>query len=126
MSYLKVKNDKGYLKSEKQNWSKFSSKQILDLGETIDWGFSADNLSVEDKWTEFYDKLLKISSKAPKITVKFSRNGAIISKPPWDCTKLKRKRKLKDAAWRTFESLPSTENLHYAPNKQSEYETIRV
>ena len=66
--------------------------------------------------------MLIICDNVPKTTVKVSKNGAVVSKPPWECSKLKRKRKLKDAAWRSFDQNSTAQNLAFALQKQIEYE----
>ena len=73
-------------------------------------------------WDELYEKLMSISSHVPVCELKCSRNGDIITKPPWDCTALKRKRKEKDVAWRNFDNNPNSVNLSHALHKQSEFE----
>jgi hypothetical protein len=103
-------------------WSKFSKEQIFQLGTNINWEFSSGELSSNQMWEELSSKLLQISEKVPKSKIKLSKNGDIITKPPWDCSSLKRKRKQKDATWKVFDNNPTAENLNVANQKQKQYE----
>lgn len=118
----KTKNNVQYMKTEKEMWSKFLPKHIIELGSTINWEFSSDELSSNQKWDELSSKLSQISGKVPKSKIKCSKNGEIVGKKPWDCSSLKRKRKEKDSLWRNFDSNPTSENLNIASQKQSQYE----
>ena len=57
--------------------------------------------------------------------LKCNKNGDVISKPPWDCSALKRKRKNKDLAWKRFEDYPSAENLNIALKTQGDFEKLQ-
>ena len=119
----KIKNNVSYIKTEKQIWSKFSSDQILQLGNGINWEYSSEELSSNQMWEELSGKLSSISGHVPKRKLKCSKNGDIVSKPPWDNSALKRKRKQKDLAWRNFDNNPTPENLNIASQKQTDFET---
>ena len=107
-------------------WSKFSKDQIINLGSELNWSHSSEQLSSNQMWNELSEKLSKISEKVPKSKLKCSKKGEIISKPPWDCSSLKRKRKDKDTSWRSFDNNPTPENLNVASQKQKEYETLET
>ena len=92
----KIKNNVSYLKTEKENWSKFSRDKIIQLGSGVDFNFSSEELGSNQMWEELSNKLSSISEHVPKIKLKCAKNGDIISKPPWDNSSLKRKRKQKD------------------------------
>ena len=119
---FKTKNDIKYIKTEKEMWSKFSKDKIIQLGSTINWNYSSDELSSNQMWDEIHTKLLQISGNVPKSKLKCSKNGDIIERHPWDCSSLKRKRKQKDKSWRNFDSNPSSETLNIACQKQKQYE----
>ena len=92
------------------------------VNDDINWNFNNDVNSVEGMWEEMYSKLKLISNNVPKVDIKIAKNGSIISKSPWDCTALKRKRKLKDKAWKTFENVPTSCNLDIALSKQTDFD----
>ena len=73
-------------------------------------------------WTELEAKLLSISAEVPKDSIKCFSNGMVISKPPWDCTALKRKRREKDKTWAMFHDNPTNLNLNLAMQKQGEFD----
>ena len=73
-------------------------------------------------WTELEAKLLSISAEVPKDSIKCFSNGTVISKPPWDCTALKRKRREKDKSWAMFHENPTNLNLNLAMQKQGEFD----
>ena len=119
---LKTKNDITYLKTEKVMWSKFSEERIAQLGNTTNWGFSSEELSSNEMWSELSSKLSQITEKVPKTKLKCYKNGEIITKAPWDCTSLKRKRTQKDTSWRDFDSNPTSQNLNIALQRNKDYE----
>ena len=119
---IKLHNNIDYIQTEKPIWSKFSSQKIEAFGENINWEYTSDDLSSNDMWEELSSKLGSISAHAPKSKLKSTKNGDIITKVPWDCTALKRKRKEKDQAWKNFENSPLSQNLNMALHKQGEYE----
>ena len=95
-------------------WSKFSTDNIIQLGNDISWNYSSDELGSNQMWEELSSKLSQISEKVPKSKIKTSNNGDIISKLPWDCSSLKRRRKQKDASWSNFDNNPTAANLNIA------------
>ena len=119
---LKITNNWDFIKSTKDNWSKFSVENIIKLGQNIDWKYESEELDSEQMWEELSQKIHSITKKCPKSTIKSTKSGEILSKQPWDCTALKRKRKEKDQAWNTFLIFPSSTNLNLALHKQGEYE----
>ena len=120
---LKISNNIKFMKSTKENWSKFSEEDIIQIGQGIDWKYQTEELNSNQMWEELSEKINIISSKVPKVSVKCTEKGEIISKPPWECTALKRKRKEKDQAWHTFDSFPTSINLNMALHKQGDYDT---
>ena len=119
---LKATNSFEFIKSVSENWPKFSEEQILQEGANIDWTFS-EELDSNLMWMELESKLKLISNKVPKKNIKCTRNGEILSKKPWDCSMLERKRKEKDQAWKLFDDFPNSTNLNLALHKQGEYES---
>ena len=99
---MRLQNEVGYIRSVKDNWSNYSTDDIKKCGNNINWDFSDPSLSVEELWCEFHTKLNIVTSNVPKSSIKVSKNGALICKLPWDYTGLKRIRKIKDKAWKTF------------------------
>ena len=122
LSNIKVKNDIGYVRSLRPNWAKFDSSTIRDLGAEINWTYSSPNLDVEEMWGELYAKLKSILNLVPTVKVKCTKNGVFLTKLPWDCTSLKRKRREKDVAWATFDNAPTSYNLNVALGKQNLYD----
>ena len=120
---VKCSNNSDTITKVKDNWGKFSNADILTLGINIDWNYSSDELSPNEMCSELESKLMSISSESPKLTQKCFPNGTIISKAPWDCTALKRKRREKDKFWAVFHEEPTKLNLNLAMSKQSEYES---
>ena len=108
---IKTKNDRRFLQSERENWGGFSVESISELGSTVNWEYSRDDLSVENMWDELVRKLDIFSQKVPKIKIKCTKNGAVITKSPWDCTALKRKRREKDKCWAVFDNCPNSCNI---------------
>ena len=123
---IKLKNNTEYIKLEKQNWSKMSSENIQSYGDNINWEYSSGDLSSNEMCEELSEKLGSISEKVPKIRIKTTKNGDLITKSPWDCTQLKRKRNKKDGAWKVFEISPISENLNAALEIQGEYEKLET
>ena len=103
-------------------WSKFSEEHIAQLGNTTNWVFSSEELSSNEMWSEISSKLSQITEKVPKTKLKCSKNGDIITKAPWGCNSLKRKRTQKDASWRDFVSNPTSQNLNIALQKNKDFE----
>ena len=88
----------------------------------MDWGFSADNLSVECMYNEILSKLQSISDKVPDSVLKTNVHGDILEKLPWDCSKLVKKRKEKDKSWNSFDISPTMTNFQTALQKQDDYQ----
>ena len=122
---IKLKNNTEFIQLEKPNWSKFPSSKIESLGDHVNWNYSSEHLTSNEMWGELSNKLHSISDHAPKMKLKCNKNGEVISKPPWDCTSLKRKRRCKDKAWKQFDNLPSSENLNVALHVQGEFDTLQ-
>ena len=120
---LKTSNNIKFIKSTKENWSKFSSEDIIKHGRGINWNYQSEELDSNQMWEELSGKIHIITSKVPKTTIKTTKSGEILSKQPWDCTALKRKRKEKDKAWQTFDTIPTSINLNLALHMQGEYES---
>lgn len=123
---IKLNNNIEYIQTQKENWSKLSKEKIKSLGDNINWDYSSNNLTSNEMWVELASKLGTISANVPKINLKSTKNGDIISKVPWDCTALKRKRKQKDQAWRHFENSPLSQNLNVALQKQGEFDNLQI
>lgn len=119
---LKVENNINLIKTQKENWAKFPEADISNLGGEIGWEYTSVNLSSNEMWLELTEKLSSISSNVPKSTIKCTKNGDIISKPPWDTSALKRKRREKDHAWSTFDIDPTAAKLNIAMHKQLSFE----
>ena len=122
---IKATNCFEFIKSTSENWSKFSDDDIRQAGNSIDWTFS-EELNSNTMWKELESKLKLISDKVPKETIKCTKSGEILSKKPWDCSMLVRKRKKKDEAWKTFDNFPTSTNLNLALHKQGEYENKQL
>ena len=119
---LKIQNDINFIKTQKENWAKFPETDISRLGDEIDWSYTSINPSSNAMWLELTDKISSISGHVPKSTIKCSKNGEILSKPPWDTSALKRKRKEKDHAWSNFDTNPNSVKLNIAMHKQKVFE----
>ena len=52
ISHLKVKNDPGYTRSEKQNWSQLTDNDIIEFSSEIDWKFSLNEYPSGMSFTE--------------------------------------------------------------------------
>ena len=70
--------------------------------------------------------MLSISEKVPETRVKTNKRGDILEKLPWDTSKLVRKRKEKDQAWRAFDDNPYMTTFQTALYKQSEYASTEL
>ena len=104
-------------------WNKFSPHDIAREASTIDWNFnSASYNNVELMWQELYSKLVCITEKVPKSTLKLNSDGSIVSKPPWLTSALKRHYNTKEKAWRHFMNSPTSYNLNVAQRKEKYYE----
>ena len=119
---LKTSNNIKFIKSTTENWSKFSEADVLHLGQETNWSYQSEDLNSNQMWGELSEKINHITSKVPKVNIKCTKSGEIISKPPWDCSALKRKRKEKDHAWKKFDAFPTSTNLNLALHTQGEYD----
>ena len=119
---LNVKHKLEYLSSKKKNWYKVDNEFIENAGNTVDWEFSANNLSVESMWQEIYGKMQSISDKVPDMIFKTNKVGEVLQKLPWDSSKLVRKRKEKDRIWNAFDVAPNMASLNTALQKQDDYQ----
>ena len=120
---LKITNNSDFIKSTKENWSKFSVDDIIKLGQDIDWKYESEELDSDQMWEELSKKIYSVSKKCPKVTIKCTKSGVVVEKKPWDCTALKRRRKEKDQAWNKFETFPTSTHLNLALHKQGVYES---
>ena len=120
---VKCSNNLDTITNVRDNWGKFSKSNIETLGTEINWNYSSDELSPNEMYAELESKLSLISTKVPKVSIKCFPNGTAISKAPWDCNALKRKRREKDKFWALFHEEPTKLNLNLALSKQSEYES---
>ena len=123
---IKLKNNPEFIKIQKQNWSKFSNEKIESLGNNISWDYTSQNLSSNEMGEELFSKLNVISAEVPTSNLNTTKNGDLISKLPWDCSALKRKRKAKDRAWKVFENSPLAQNLNIALETQGAFEKIET
>ena len=77
-------------------------------------------------WDEIYQKMVSISDQVPLTTLKTNASGEILEKLPWDSSKLVRKRKEKDQAWKAFDDRPYMSTFQTALYKQKEYTQIEI
>ena len=75
-------------------------------------------------WDELYGKLMCINDAIPNVDLKYTRQGEVIKKLPWDNSKLVRKRKEKDKSWKCFDESPCMVNFQSALYKQREFERV--
>ena len=123
---LKLSVNLDFVASERKNWYKVDTNFVLERASPIDWNYSSDSLSVECMWNEIYQKMLSISDQVPLITIKTNSCGEILEKVPWDSSKLVRKRKEKDQAWKAFDDRPYMSTFQNALYKQGEYSKIEI
>ena len=121
---LNITCDLGYISSKRKNWYKVNKEFVHAHGTDIDWGYSAAAVGVETMWNELHKKMLSISEQIPETNVKTDKQGNILEKLPWDSSKLVRKRKEKDQAWKAFEDNPNMTTYHNAHYKQGEYSGV--
>ena len=70
------------------------------------------------------DNIKEITKSVPVVKVKVTKSGTVITKDPWETNGLKRKRRDKENAWRSFDLNPTNTNLQYALFKGDELETV--
>ena len=120
-------NDTQFINNDKKhNWGKVTEDTLLKLSSEINWGYSSDNMGVENMWGELHKKLMAITDNVPYINPVYNSKGDVIRKVPWDSSALKRKRKEKDVCWSNFDRDASAYNLNIALLKQREYEKIEI
>ena len=123
---LKLSVNVDFVSSQRQNWYKVDANFVLERASTIDWKYSSDTLSVECMWDEIYQKIISISDQVPLTTLKTNSSGEILEKLPYDSSKLVRKRKEKDQAWKAFDDRPYMCTFQNALHKQNEYSKIEL
>ena len=123
---LKLYVDTDYVSSQCQNWYKVDTNFVLGHASEIDWNYSSESLNVEGMWDEIYQKMVSISDQVPLTTLKTNASGEILEKLPWDSSKLVRKRKEKDQAWKAFDDRPYMSTFQTALYKQKEYTQIEI
>ena len=74
--------DVRFISSEKRNWSKFTTDDIIKINSDIDWSYSSNYLDVESTWNEFYEKLQIFENAVPVSRVKFMSNGQLVENVP--------------------------------------------
>jgi|TARA_B110000196_G_C21147904_1_gene667753 hypothetical protein len=126
MVELNVKLNLDFISTKHKNWYKVSEDFVNTHAENIDWSCSDTEIGVESMWDELHQKMLSISDKVPETTIKTNKQGNILEKLPWDSSKLVRKRKEKDKAWRAFEDNPHMNNFQIAHYKQGQYSNIEL
>ena len=124
LAELKLSVDANYINSSRKDWFKVKPDFIIDQANNVDWNYSSSDLNVEGMWGEIYQKMLSISDHVPFTTVKTNSSGDILQKQPWDTSKLVRKRKEKDLAWKAFDDKPIMSVLNNALYKQKEFSKI--
>ena len=113
-----------YITSKKKNWYRVNKEFVHSHGSDIDWSYSSSTISVDTMWNELHQKMLSISDKIPETSVKTDKQGNILEKLPWDSSKLVRKRKEKDQAWKAFEVDPNMTTYQNAHYKQGQYSCV--
>jgi len=114
---------KDFVKSNKMLLGKVSESDILSFAEEINWDYaSADSLDEELMWNELKDKLLKVSSNIPTVSLDSSKARRL----PWENSSLKRHRREKDKFWSSFDDSPSQTNFSLALDRQRKYEKSEI
>ena len=121
---IKVAVNNDYIQSNRKNWFKVKPEFIINNADNINWSYSSRNLSVECMWNEIYRKMLSISDLVPFSTIKLNNRGDVLQKHPWDTSRLVRKRKEKDQAWKAFDDNPIMSVLNNALYKQKEFSKV--
>ena len=124
LSTIATGNQQGYIRSEKLSWSKLSPETIVQIGASLNWNLNLQHPSVKDIWELISDNIKEITKSAPVVKVKVTKSGTVITKDPWETNGLKRKRREKENAWRSFELNHTNDNLQYALFKGEELETV--
>ena len=97
-----------------------------ELARDIDWSYSAEVLDVANMWDEISHKMLSITDQVPETKIKTNGRGEILKKLPWDSSKIVRKRKEKDQAWKAFDERPDMIVFQSALHKQNEYNNVEL
>ena len=120
---LNIKNRIEYMTSVKQNWLKVDKNTVIDKSNTISWDYGCP-LNVQNMWDEIHTKLLSFSDCVPSSKLKTTKRGEVLSRLPWDSSKLVRKRKEKDQAWKAFDERPIMTVFQTALHKENEYSKV--
>ena len=123
---LKVKNNVEFLTSKKKSWYKVDQDFVNSQSSDISWGYSREDLQVEEMWEELHQKLSVISDRVPTTHLKTTKGGEILQRLPWDCSSLVRKRKCKDLAWKDFEEDPTMVMFNAAEYEQRMYQNAEI
>ena len=123
---LKVKNNVEFLTSKKKSWYKVDQDFVNTQSSDISWGYSREDLQVEEMWEELHQKLSVISDRVPTTHLKTTKGGEILQRLPWDCSSLVRKRKCKDLAWKDFEKDPTMVMFNTAEYEQRMYQNAEI
>ena len=124
MVELNVNVNLDFINTKSKNWYKVNSDFVNAHATNIDWGYTENANSVDDMWNELNHKMLSISDKIPETVIKSNRKGEILEKLPWDSSKLVRKRKEKDQAWKAFDDNPNMIEFQTALFKQDQYACV--
>ena len=114
-----------YIEANKQNWSKVSHDELLNMSFNVNWSYTSENLNSQAMWEELHGKLMNIASKVPNSCVKVGPDGEPYKKP-WSCSALQRKLRKKVKQWAIFDAEPTPVNLNLALCYQSEYEKVEI
>ena len=123
---LNLSVNSNFLTSSRKNWFKVDSHFVDELARDIDWSYSAEVLDVANMWDEISNKMLSITDQVPETKIKTNGRGEILKKLPWDSSKIVRKRKEKDQAWKAFDERPDMIVFQSALHKQNEYNNVEL
>ena len=109
----------------KRNWSKLTESDILDLATTIDFGYSENlpEMTVDKMWGEIHGKLSKITDSVPQCSTPKKNK---ICDLPWINSSLKRAFRVKEKAWKEFDTDCSHENLYVALSKEGKFNDTEI
>lgn len=120
---LRIFDNAYYMVQEKINWAKCDMERVRCTRDSTTWSFSSSDDDIEGMWNEFHAKVTMITNCCvPKITKKCTAEGFPIKRVPWECSVLRRSRKVKDKSWRIFECNPSNDSLRKAMDAQRAFE----
>ena len=123
---LNINVNHEFMSSKRKNWFKVDKDFVHSHAENIDWSYSSNANNVDSMWSELHQKMLSISEKVPEIKMKTNKRGDILEKLPWDTSRLVRKRKEKDRAWKAFDDNPYMNTFQTALYKQNEYASTEL